>query len=285
MTALEKHYLLLEELPELQRYAVLVAVEDGFISNISDYVISKFDKMGNIFKNLTTIDSKVQNRIFNQEGLKLLKLKPKVATAIANNTYPYVKGIKIPVPLGFNTTLLNAIELLTNDLPLYTSEVYKIVDTCETLVSKFGSDDKFVSSNRPANKFKVETKQLDTLNTSLATMITTKKPKDKLPYGDLVYNLSDLDKIYTKLTALAIHKHQAKLSKVDDAITRISSAVKYIVSDMQNNPLRVIDSKRLDELGTLLEITAQYVSVSTTMMYLSAQVINTYKEIITKLNK
>ena len=285
MTALEKHYLLLEELPELQRYAVLVAVEDGFISNISDYVISKFDKMGNIFKNLTTHDGKVQNRIFNQEGLKLLKLKPKVATAIANNTYPYVKGIKIPVPLGFNTTLLNAVELLTDNLPLYTSEVYKIVDACETLVSKFGSDDKFVSSNRPANKYKVETKQLDILNTSLATMITTKNPKDKLPYGDLVYNLSDLNKIHAKLTALAIHKHQAKLSKVDESITRISSAVEYIVSDMKNNPLRVIDSKRLDELGRLLEITAQYVSVSTTMMYLSAQIINTYKEIITKLDK
>lgn len=285
MTALEKHYLLLEELPELQRYSVLVAVENGFISNVSDHVISKFSKMGNIFKNLTTHEGKTQNRVFNQEGLRLIKLKPKVATAIANNTYPYVKGIKIPVPLGFNTTLLNAVELLTNDLPLYTSEVYKVVDTCETLVSKFGSDDKFVSSNRPANKFKVQAKQLDTLNTTLATMITTKKPKDKLPYGDLVYNLSDLDKIYTKLTELSIHKHQAKLTEADAAITRISSAVKYIVTDMQNNPLRVIDSKRLDELGTLLEITAQYVSISTTMMYLSAQVINTYKEIIIKLNK
>ena len=285
MTALEKHYLLLEELPELQRYTTLIATEDGFISNVSDYVISKFDKMGNIFKNLTTVDGKTQNRIFNQEGLRLIKLKPKVATAISKNTYPYVRGIKIPVPLGFNTKLLTAIDLLTTNLPLYTSEVYKVVDTCETLVSKFGSDDKFVSSNRPANKYKVLTEQLDTLNTSLATMITTKRPKDKLPYGDLVYNLSDLSVIHTKLSELAVHKHQAKLTEVDAAINRISSAVKYIVTEMNNNPLRVIDSKRLDELGALLEITAQYVSISTTMMYLSAQVINTYKEIIEKLNK
>ena len=285
MNALEKHFLLLEELPELQRYAVLVATEDGFISNISDYIVNKFDKIGDIFKNLTTHESKVQNRVLNQEGLKLLKLKPKVARAIANNRYPYVKGLMIPVPLGFNTTLLNAVELLTDNLPLYTTEVYKIVDTCETLVSKFGSDDKFVSSNRPANKYTTETKQLDTLNKLLSTIITTKNPKDKLPYGDLVYNLSDLDKIYTKLAALAIHKHQAKLTKVDESIARISSAVKYIVSDMKNNPHRVIDNKRLDELGRILEITAEYVSVSTAMMYLSAQVVNIFKEIIIRLNK
>lgn len=284
MNHLERHTELLIEMPALSEMTLMLSVESsGFIETSQTYLTTRFKSIGSIFTKLTTLETQIQTRELMREHNELKKLRITVNKIVNNVNYRDVKDIKLPVITGMNTTMKIAIDLLLSEKSRYTDDVFKVVDHCSDVVSKFVTDEKYRTSSRPIIPQKLAVEGLDIFENMVETIITSKNPTDTKKYSELYYNITDLEDIRISLIDLAAKMNIKQIQKTDKELKQISVMVDQLVEDFTIFPNRSITPERMKELSAVLETTAKYVSMSTTILYISLQITEMYKTTIIRI--
>lgn len=213
-----------------------IALEASFLTNAVHSLKNVVPNLTSTFTNLVT-GFKTQEFNHNQDILKKVsKEASDIASSISYNDISNLDRYLVTIPEGFDGNLLTYTEMLLKITPSSYDLVNNALTDLNMYLSKFISNSDTKSSSKDILKtFEEYSKQREGINKAIAAFFSDKDIRSKAYFTDVVYQLSELDKLYKKSCDIADIVSPGKArgleSKVKETVRLLNMVHDSLVND------------------------------------------------------
>ena len=263
----------LGNIPNLEYRAMVISNEgiSDILNNIPSMFTSRIEAISNIF---TTAFIKLGSKDIEDLTLQssnLFKLNPDVIKIINNVEYGNVKDLKIPGIIGLKVDLLNLTSSIKPVIESININLISMLDQTDTVVSRMISDPDYRKSFSPKNTYTNYLKSLDISDDFIKSVIDSNVRTDITTIGAMLPNISSLSTVFDNLQYNNKSFNNKLFKEMRDKTVKLADKTNVLYKLFTSQDIDSLTRESLLELAAVLEYTAQYVTISTSVFYLLNQ--------------
>lgn len=275
---------LIDTIPNLsERASMLVVSNNGLITSVDTYFTSRLKNLSELFTvNKDRVDE-IEVKDFNKHTKRLLDQKKDIKEIQEKLKFSTVAKMKVPVMVGLNKTIPEAIMILQPAIEIVQKQLAKRVNECDDYVAKMLADKDFKKSLKP---FKIDNnfiKEVHTVRSALRELMDADAVIDRDTIDSLLPNLSSLDNIVSNLAVLGNHNTTKNLNDIQKVTKMTSGRVDALYIEFTENTEVAINEDKIHVLARYLELTGEFVTTSISLLRIVTGLTNLTTNVINRL--
>jgi len=251
----------IKKIPNLTSNIDMLATEGitDIIKSIGTTIKNKFTSFIQIFSNAKSIFN--NNGTFESVKYAYKRRKYAIKAQKVLN-YSTLKNVELPVTLGFDVSVVEAINLMEKPIKGITKNLFDFLEDIDSLVSNTISNPEYLESSVPAkiNKIKEIKNEIEDINKAVYTIINPQNTKEIKKFEELYPNISSVNDNIERLYNLTKGIDNKALEAITSKINTIEKKVKELTNIIKDNKELKINKKVLNSLADDIETAAKYVT-------------------------
>ena len=277
---------ILEGIPNLSERALMLTISNnGLVDGIGAYFTERLKDISDLFKVNTDRVDEIDAKDFNKHTKRLLAQKVDISNIRDNVKYRTIAKIKVPIIVGLNKTLPEAVIILQPAVEIIQKKLVQRVDECDSMVAKMLADKDFKKSAKPVKLDSDVYTELRVLTKALDELIDPDAVVDRETIDKVLPNLSSLDGVVEGLSKLGSGNTVKELSKIQKITKETSKRVDLLYVEFTDNKEIEVDRDKVLALANYLEVTAQYVTTSISLLHIVTALTNMTTTVIHRLKE
>lgn len=271
---------LIGEIPRLSNRANMISTEGAigdFFKGIPSFFTSKIDAIRNVFGKNANRANEITAKDVSQYTKRLLGLKAIAKKLPEQVEASKVAKVKIPVPLGFNTNLLDASVLLDDLLEDASKTTLTFLNTLDTTVSRVLADKEYRESSRPVKGDNAQEayKTVRKLNDGLGKLIDGNKMKDVMVFGELIPSISSLETIVDNMIKNGQKTRLDDIKAIESVLKVLTEKVNTLAKYMAEDESKIYNKSVIINLADELQAGAELITLSVSVIHVYNLLVDT----------
>ncbi len=275
---------ILDGIPNLSERALMLTVSNnGLVDNMSDYFTGRLKDVRDLFKVNENRVEEIEKKDFNKHTKRLLAEKKDIKEIRDTVKFNNVAKIKVPMMVGLNKNLPEAVMLLQPAIDVIKNHLVDRVNECDDITAKMLADKDFKKSSKPV---KIDSKlhaELGLLRKTLNELIDPDGVIDRETIEKVLPNLSSLEGVVDGLAKLGDGNTVKHLDQVQKVTKVTSKRVDALYKEFTTNKDIEVEREKVMVLARYLELTAEYVTTSISLLHIVSQLTNMTTIVIKRL--
>jgi len=266
-----------DELRELDNILSNISLED--IPSKGFYILEPFKRL---FKFLDNINIKLFNMLHEDKFEQLDNIKrlyKGINKVIDKNNYLEIRDISVPVVTGLDIELLRAMNYIYKDSRAIDPELYNTVKDTNELMNLAITDSDFMKSFTPYKSYTDgAVKSIKRVETTIHHIVNTQGTDDRKRIGELLGNLSSLKEVINVSIKIGGYLNMSNLKGLNKDVESIYEKIELFNNEILGNS-KEINKGKLKSIIDNIDVTARYITVYTSLIYVYTRLLNTIEHI------
>ena len=288
-SVIKEHIELKTMKPEMLAVSNMLSTEDFgvFVKTISGFFTNKINVISSLFSKTGDRANRTMEKEYNVFVKDLLAYKSVVPKIISNVNYSNVERIQLPVAMGIKRQLHDVTPILVNAIEEINNNLLDLIDTTDTTIANILGDKDYRTATRII-KIDIRFYKFNRiLEDAIKDIIDPKDLTDVKPLYKIIGNISSINSIYNDLVGISVNNTFKHLKQLEDSIAQIASRTNFLYDYIKNDKEGKLETSKvvINRVSELLDLTADAVTSSVTILHLYNQVTAMTTNMLNELKK
>lgn len=275
--------------PEMLAVSNMLSTEDFgvFVKTISGFFTNKINVISSLFSKNGDRANRTIEKEYNVFVKDLLAYKSVVPKIISNVNYSNVERIQLPVAMGIKQQLHVVTPILVNAIEEINENLLDLIETTDTTIANILGDKDYRTATRIIKVDIRFYKFNRILEDAISELIDPKDLVDVKPVYKIIGNISSINGIYNDIVSISANNTFKHLKQLEDSIAQIASRTNFLYDYIKNDKEGKLETSKvvINRVSELLDLTADAVTSSVTILHLYNQVTAMTTNMLNELKK